>query len=158
MHRARKESFFIGDKIVSLRKCSEPFFVYCDFDSYFSAAYNIIKTERINLKYLTGLLNSKAIKFWLLKKGKMQGSIYQIDKEPLLNIPIHKTTNKELETQMITLVDKIVKAKISSHEADNEHDKEFFLNYSKSIEKEIDNLVYKLYDISKEEEIIINSI
>lgn len=88
----------------------------------------------------------------------MQGDIYQVDKEPLLDIPIHKTTDKELEIQMITLVDKIVKAKVSTFEADNDHDKDFFLNYSKTIESEIDNLVYKLYDISDDEVEVINLI
>lgn len=155
LHRARNESFFIGNKIASLRKCSEPYFVFCDFDSYFSAAYNLIKTDRIDLKYLTGILNSKTIKFWLLKKGKMQGSIYQIDKEPLLEIPIHKTKDKEVEIQMISLVDKVIKAKVQEHEADNDHDKEFYHNYSKSVATEIDNLVYKIYDISSDDQEII---
>jgi adenine-specific DNA-methyltransferase len=158
LHRARNESFFKEDRILSLRKCSEPTFTYSKSETYVLQSYNIIKSTRINLKYLTGILNSKLIKFWLLKKGKMQGDIYQVDKEPLLDIPIHKTTDKELETQMITLVDKIIKAKVSTFEADNDHDKDFFLNYSKTIESDIDNLVYKLYDISKEEVEIINSI
>ena len=88
----------------------------------------------------------------------MQGDIYQVDKEPLLDIPIHKTSNKELEIQMITLVDKIIKAKVQEHEADNDHDKEFYHNYSKSIESDIDNLVYKLYDITGEEQDNIKSL
>jgi hypothetical protein len=40
------------------------------------------------LKYLTALLNSKIVAFWLRYQGKMQGDNYQIDKEPILNIPI----------------------------------------------------------------------
>jgi adenine-specific DNA-methyltransferase len=159
LHWSRDESFFTkGDKIISVRKCESPTFVYTSDEAYFMMSCNIIKSTRINLKYLTGILNSKLIKFWLLKKGKMQGDIYQVDKEPLLDIPIHKTLDKELETQIITLVDKIVKAKVSTFEADNEHDKDFFLNYSKTIESEIDNLVYKLYDISNEEQDTIKSL
>lgn len=158
LHRARKESFFQGSKIVSLRKCSTPYFVYTDFDSYFSAAYNVIKTERINLKYLTGILNSKLIKFWLLKKGKMQGSIYQVDKEPLMQIPIHKTKDKESESKLIELVEKIIKTKIQEHDSENEQDKEFYHNYSNSVESEINKLVYKIYDISDEDIQIIEAI
>ncbi|MGN0068014.1 MAG: hypothetical protein ACI38V_10560 [Bacteroides sp.] len=37
---------------------------------------------------MTGILNSKLIAFWLNHKGKMQGEIYQIDKEPLTKIPL----------------------------------------------------------------------
>lgn len=158
LHRSRNEEFFKQERILSLRKCSEPTFTYSKSETYVLQSYNIIKSTRINLKYLTGILNSKLIKFWLLKKGKMQGDIYQVDKEPLLDIPIHKTSNKELEIQMITLVDKIIKAKVQEHEADNDHDKEFYHNYSKSIESDIDNLVYKLYDITGEEQDNIKSL
>lgn len=77
LHRARKEYFFIGEKIISVRKCvDKPIFSYVDFDSYVSATFYVIKPDDIDLKYLTGILNSKLIAFWLRNKGKMQGSNY----------------------------------------------------------------------------------
>lgn len=88
LHRKRNENFFQGEKIASLRKCSEPKFTYTDYDCYLLADHYVIKTDRINLKYLTLYLNSKIIKFWLKYKGKMQGNNYQVDAEPILNIPI----------------------------------------------------------------------
>ena len=88
LHRARNPYFFQGEKIISVRKCAKPTFTYVDFDSYVSATFYVIKTERMNQKYLTGILNSKLISFWLKHKGKMQGTNYQIDKQPLLAIPL----------------------------------------------------------------------
>ncbi|GAI34013.1 unnamed protein product, partial [marine sediment metagenome] len=82
LHRARDEYFFKGEKIIAVRKCKEPTFTYTDFDCYVSATFYVIKSERINMKYLTAILNSKLIAFWLRHKGKMQGNNYQIDKEP----------------------------------------------------------------------------
>jgi hypothetical protein len=90
LHRAREEKFFKGEKIFSIRKAIEPTFTYTDFDCYVSQTYYSIKTDKIDLKSLVVLLNSSLIKFWLKYKGKMQGDIFQIDKEPLLNIPIVK--------------------------------------------------------------------
>ena len=90
MHRAREERFFKGQKILSIRKAVEPTFTYVEFDSYVSQSYYLIQTDKIDLKTLVVILNSKLIKFWLKYKGKMQGDIFQIDKEPLLNIPITK--------------------------------------------------------------------
>ena len=58
----------------------------------------------INQKYLTGLLNSKLINFWLYHKGKRQGEQLQIDKAPLLEIPL---INKENE-QVIKNVDLLI--------------------------------------------------
>jgi adenine-specific DNA-methyltransferase len=107
LHRARDEKFFKGKKIIAARKCTMPAFTYTDFDCYVSAAFYVIKTEKINLKYLTGLLNSKLIAFWLKHRGKMQGNNYQIDKEPLLALPIIKPTDKE-QKKIIGIVNKIL--------------------------------------------------
>ena len=90
LHRAREERFFKGKKILSIRKAVEPTFTYIEFDSYVSQSYYLIQTDKIDLKALVVILNSKIIKFWLKYKGKMQGDIFQIDKEPLLSIPISK--------------------------------------------------------------------
>lgn len=115
LHRARDEKFFTGSpRIVALRKCvGEPKFSYVDFDCYVSATFYVIKTQRINVKYLTAILNSKLIAFWLKHKGKMQGNNYQIDKEPLLNIPIVtiNSKNQKIADEFINLVDEILKAK-----------------------------------------------
>lgn len=115
LHRARDEKFFTGSpRIVALRKCvGEPKFSYVDFDCYVSATFYVIKTQRINVKYLTAILNSKLIAFWLKHKGKMQGNNYQIDKEPLLNIPIVtiNSKNQKIADELINLVDEILKVK-----------------------------------------------
>jgi adenine-specific DNA-methyltransferase len=96
LHRARKERFFKGEKIIVLRKCvNQPVFTYTDFDCYVSATFYVIKSERINLLYLTTLLNSKLMAFWLKHKGKMQGNNYQLDKEPLLALPLYQTDNMQ---------------------------------------------------------------
>ena len=88
LHCARQEKIFNGKKILSLRKCTKPTFTFADFPTYVSQSYYVIQTDRLNLKFLTCLLNSKLIEFWLRYSGKMQGSNFQIDKQPLLEIPI----------------------------------------------------------------------
>nr|WP_317404646.1 Eco57I restriction-modification methylase domain-containing protein [uncultured Helicobacter sp.] len=148
LHRAKQEYFFNKTpSIVSLRKCPDkPIFTYVDFDCYVTSTFFIIQTSRIDLKFLTGLLNSKLIAFWLKHKGKMQGNNYQIDKEPLLNIPIPQITesNKPLCDEIIKCVDKILESKA----------KDSTLNTSK-LESKIDSLVYKLYNLTNDEIAII---
>lgn len=131
LHRARDESFFTGEKIISLRKCNRPTFTYSDFDCYVSQTFFVIKTDKINLKYLTAILNSEIIAFWLKYKGKMQGDNFQIDKEPLLNIPICKTDDPK---PFIKIVDYILYLKSKS-----------FDNMSFYFEQLIDGMVYELY-------------
>lgn len=88
LHRAREEQFFQGEHIISLRKAARPTFTYVDFDAYVSQTFFVIKTSRWNVKALTAILNSTLVAFWLHRRGKMQGGQYQIDKAPILGIPL----------------------------------------------------------------------
>jgi len=147
LHRAREERFFKGEKILALRKCvGTPSFSYSDFDCYVSATFYVIKTDRVNLKYLTGLLNSRLIAFWLKNKGKMQGDNYQLDKEPLLQIPI-RVGNEYQVKSIIRFVEQIISLKEINPNED-----------ICNIEKEIDNIIYDIYNLTEDEiEIIINN-
>ncbi|MFP6033875.1 Eco57I restriction-modification methylase domain-containing protein [Helicobacter pylori] len=144
LHRARDERFFTGNpRIIVLRKCAkEPIFSYVNFDCYVSATFYIIKTKRFDSKFLVGLLNSLLIRFWLKHRGKVQGNNYQIDKEPLMNIPLIKITksNKPTADKITALVDKILQAKEKDPKANTQR-----------LEKEIDALVYQLYNLTDEE-------
>ena len=136
LHRARKQEFFENPKIVSIRKCQYPQFSYVEQPSYVTAEWYLIMTSRVDMKYLTCLLNSRLIKFWLLKMGKMQGNIFQVDKEPLVNIPI-LVPDAALEESMKVLFDHIMKVRNSNKNGD-----------ISEFEKQIDKLVYEAYGLS----------
>lgn len=150
LHREREEKFFKKgeEKIISQVRCIEPIFVYSNENFYGSRALFFIQTCRINLKYLTGVLNSKLIAFWLKHKGKMQGNNYQIDKEPLLNIPIVtiNSKNQKIADELINLVDEILKAKEQDKNANTQE-----------LENKINSLVYKLYNLTEDEIKIIEN-
>lgn len=150
LHRARNEHFFIEEKIISLRKCAKPTFTYTDFDCYVSQTFFVIKTRRLNQKYLTALLNSKLIAFWLKYKGKMQGFQYQVDKGPLVELPLIKTNEEEI---FASLLDYIAFLKANTEQKINE----FVSNEHMilSFEDIINACVYELYfsEHMKEKEI-----
>ncbi|MEC5164851.1 adenine-specific DNA-methyltransferase [Flavobacterium sp. PL11] len=140
LHRTRVERFFKGEKIITLRKCAgKPVFTYTNFDSYVSATFYVIKTDRLNQKYLTGLLNSRLLEFWLRNKGKMQGNNFQLDKEPLINMPIIKPSEL-IQKQIASIVDQILTLKQADASAD-----------TSVLEREIDLMVYELYGLSEGE-------
>jgi hypothetical protein len=149
LHWAREEKFFTeGPKILSIRKCKQPTFIYTEMPTYVMMAINIIKTDRINLKYLTALLNSKLIAFWLKHKGKMQGNNYQIDKEPLLSIPLINISEPARQP-FIDLVDQILS--ITQKEGYNPKADTKDNKKAKDLENQIDQLVYKLYGLTDDE-------
>ena len=140
LHRCRKQIFFQGEKIISLRKCvGKPCFSYSNFDCYVTQTFFSIKSSRWNMKFLTGILNSKLIAFWLKNKGKMQGCNYQIDKEPLLGIPL-PIIELARQQPIISLVECILIKKGQDMQIDILPE-----------EREIDKLVYELYGLTEEE-------
>ena len=146
-NRARQERFFKGEKIISQRKCvGKPVFSYSDFDCYVTQTYFLIKTDRWNLRFLTGLLNTSLIAFWLHEHGKMQGENYQVDKVPLMGIPLVRPT-LEQEAPIIALVDAILAAKKADPNAD-----------TSALEAEIDEKVFDLYGLTPEEREIVKGI
>ncbi|QTY27933.1 Eco57I restriction-modification methylase domain-containing protein [Flavobacterium sp. CS20] len=169
LHWSRDEKFFSkGGKIISLRKCPKrPMFSYTEFDCYVMLTFNVIKTERLNQRYLTGLLNSNLIAFWLKYQGKMQGDLYQVDKEPLMNLPIINPT-KEIQEKVADLVSSIISNKQKSSDyqelletakAENNFDREIQLTKELEqlktelgkAENKINSIIYELYDIEPTE-------
>ena len=91
------------------------------------------------MKYLTALLNSSLVKFWLRYKGKMQGNNYQIDKEPLLGIPIKKPTSVEVYVKFIDyILLTLAQEKPLNEHVPNSH-------ISETFEEVIDAIVFELY-------------
>ena len=143
IHWPRTETFFQqGEKILVPRKSPIPLFAYRMEEAYVMMAINIIKTNRVNMKYLTGLLNSKLIEFWLKNKGKMQGSNFQLDKEPLLQIPI-AVPSREMQSLIAKLVDCIILINNVQDVRINKFVSNEYL--AKMFELLIDGCVYEIY-------------
>ena len=69
----------------------------------------------------------------------MQGSIYQVDKDPLVNIPVF-IPDKQTENTLSECCDKIYKIRGKNKNAD-----------ISEIEKFIDDIVYSAYDLTRNE-------
>ncbi|GAA7922099.1 class I SAM-dependent DNA methyltransferase [Helicobacter pylori] len=120
----------------------EPCFVYEEKGFYAPAPANIITGDKIEIKYITALLNSKCI-YFAMRKFYMGGGIEgELKTNNLEKIPIPKITpkNQELADKITALVDKILQAKAKDPKANTQ-----------GLEKEIDALVYQLYNLTDEE-------
>ena len=77
--------------------------------------------------------------------GKMQGSIYQVDKDPLVNIPI-LVPDKQTENILSECCDKIYDIRTNDKSAD-----------ISEVEQLIDDIVYNAYDLSRDEILIVEN-
>ena len=150
MHWPRNEETFKAgtEKIVTQVRCEYPKFCYTCNEFYGSRALFFIQTSRWDMKALIGILNSKLIEFWLKNKGKIQGALLKLDKDPLLNIPLpcpNTKNNSRYLCDISTLAEKIIKTKL--------------VNYSTNtsmLESKIDSLVYHLYGLSYDDVLIVD--
>ncbi len=139
---SRDERFFIpGNKVVCATRTEVPAATYTEDNFYGSRALNFIKTNRISLKYLTAILNSKISYFWLKYKGKLTGDLLQIDKSQLISIPIKKinnTTPFEIIVDYIIFLISLKKNETVDKYVPNHH-------ITQQFEEIIDAMVFELY-------------
>ncbi|GAA9933077.1 class I SAM-dependent DNA methyltransferase [Helicobacter pylori] len=120
----------------------EPCFVYEEKGFYAPAPANIITGDKIEIKYITALLNSKCI-YFAMRKFYMGGGIEgELKTNNLEKIPIPKITpqNQKLAHKITDCVKAILEAKEKDPKANTQ-----------KLEKEIDALVYQLYNLTDEE-------
>ncbi|GAA7618616.1 class I SAM-dependent DNA methyltransferase [Helicobacter pylori] len=120
----------------------EPCFVYEEKGFYAPAPANIITGDKIEIKYITALLNSKCI-YFAMRKFYMGGGIEgELKTNNLEKIPIPKITpqNQKLADKITDGAKAILEAKEKDPKANTQE-----------LEKEIDALVYQLYHLTDEE-------
>ncbi|WP_181329777.1 type IIG restriction enzyme/methyltransferase [Helicobacter pylori] len=126
----------------------EPCFVYEEKGFYAPAPANIITGDKIEIKYITALLNSKCI-YFAMRKFYMGGGIEgELKTNNLEKIPIPKITpqNQELACKITDGAEQILQTKEKDPKANTQR-----------LEKEIDALVYQLYNLTDEEIKIIEN-
>jgi hypothetical protein len=132
---------FEKEKIVWQEMSFEPSFAYDDNKYYTNQTVYIMTGE--NLKFILGILNSKISNWYMqnisysLSEGAQRWIKQYVERLP---IPPLTPQNQPIADQIITLVDQILSAKKQNPEAD-----------TSQLEKEIDRLVYELYDLTEEE-------
>ncbi len=120
----------------------EPCFVYEEKGFYAPAPANIITGDKIEIIYHTALLNSKCI-YFAMRKFYMGGGIEgELKTNNLEKIPIPKITpeNQKLADKITDSAKAILEAKEKDPKANTQ-----------KLEKEIDALVYQLYNLTDEE-------
>lgn len=113
--------------------------------------------ENCNLKleFFQGLLSSKLVNYIFLKKF-LNKDIYAYQLE---RIPIPKITseNQQLHDDLVKLVEQMLKAKKEEQNAQSDHEKNLYKNLTESLDYKINNLVYKLYNLTSEEKDLVEN-
>lgn len=125
-----------------------------DFTLMASGGFSITFNENANPNFILGLINSKLL-FWYLAKisNVFRGGWITCTKQYFAQLPIKIITekNKTLHDQIVTLVSQMIDSKKQLATAMIDSDKNFLQNKCSSLDRQIDNLVYQLYELNAEE-------
>ncbi len=142
--RARDEAIFTSKEKLLMRQTSGKLILTYDNEQHYTIdSLFLIHSEKINLKYLLGLLNSKLLNRQYQKINPEQGRVFaQVKIDYVNELPI--VVNEEFIGVMVNFVNQILVHKKQNPSAD-----------TSALENEIDQLVYALYHLTPEEIAIV---
>jgi type I restriction-modification system DNA methylase subunit len=144
-------NFFDDEKIV-VRQTSDKLIATIDTDKFLCmnnlhVITKLKEGKEVNFKFLLGLINSKLLDFYYTLLNPEKGeALAEVKKENLSRLPIN-IENKNLQKEIIKLVDSILNKKKKDIKAE-----------IIDLENQIDQLVYQLYELTEDEiKIVENS-
>ncbi|KUG26975.1 putative type iis restriction/modification enzyme [hydrocarbon metagenome] len=132
---------FKNEKIIWIELSDENRFALCKDEIYLlNSAYFLLPPKEFESLYLLGILNSRLIKFYMILIANTSG----MGTTRWINIYVREfpipVVSYEKQKPIIAVVDQILMSKKENPEAD-----------TSALEREIDELVYKLYGLTEEE-------
>lgn len=116
-----------------------------------------------NIKYFLGLINSKLLNWFHQSNNPEVGeALAEVKKTHVAQLPIRaidfgNSGEKAAHDKIVGLVEQMLEAKKSLAEARIDKDRLFFERFCASLDKQIDALVYDLYELSAQERNIIEN-
>lgn len=144
----KNEEDFTKPNIVAPYRSKENTFAYSEraFFAVSDVCFISTKDVSFDLKYILALLNSKLYYFWFYHKGKRKGKIFELNQTPLKGVPIKKV-EKTKQEPFVKIVNKIISLTNEEDYDNNEITKGLVFDY----QNQLDELIYKLFDLTEEE-------
>jgi len=156
----RLKNFSETPKIL-IRRVASRLMATLDCDNlYFSKNLYSLKpqTSDLSLKYLLSIVNSRIMSFFFLhyfttKKEKIfpEFQVYQLKRLPIRTIDFSNPDDVAMHNQLVQLVDMMLELNRRLQSAPTESDRERIRLQIQSTDRKIDNLVYKLYNLTEDE-------
>ena len=153
MYGYRPNTNFESEKIIFPYRSIDNKFGYSnkDFYSVMDIFYLTITNKNFHIKYILSLINSTLILYWLKLNCKKKGNMFELIQKPLSPMPI-KNADEQTQNKFVSIVDKILAITQTDDYLQNQEKQEAVKEY----EKQIDIMVYKLYDLTYQEVLTID--
>lgn len=122
-----------------------------------AGGYGILVKSDISRNYILGLLNSRLLEWFIHQTAtSMRGGWFSYESRFIRHLPI-RTINfadaneKAAHDKMVALVEQMLEAKKNLQAARSDRDKQFYQDRCGALDRQIDKLVYDLYELTPEE-------
>lgn len=158
------KSIYEQDRIVIRQIGETPISAFISAGIYtLNTVYNVYSKEENNLHlyFILGIINSKLSKYCWLKRNSDEKKLFpKIKKEAILsiyipNLDLNNKQDKEMHDKIVTLVDNIITLNKKLSVEKNPNSITIINRQINAVDKQIDSLVYKLYNLNDEEVKII---
>lgn len=166
LNRARPDEVWNSDKKIITQRISgglHPIIAALDTENYYSfASTNLILIrddfrDIYSYELICALLNSKLINFYYVKNFTNASTLTVnisktfLEKIPLPLIDLNNKEDKEVNDKIVTLVDNIIALNKNLSVEKNPNSITMLNRQINAVDKQIDSLVYKLYNLDDEE-------
>ena len=159
-NRALHKEFYKYPKIITNYRNKENEFALDQQNEYLGFTNTTVlfdTNEDYDIKYLLTLLNSNVLNFRYKSIGKQTGNgSYEYFENGISKLPIPQITLEHQEP-FIELAGKMMELKKQFHTTNTPHERKIFQQQIDFLEKEINQKLYELYDLTDEEIEIIES-
>ncbi len=161
---SRLQSVSEIEKVLIRRVANHLIATYDTENYYFIKNLYSLSSTKINLKYLTGLLNSKLLNFFLKKYFTTKKEdifpeiqVYQLEQLPIKILNTSNKLEQQQQDKLILLVEKMLDLQQKTALAKIPQEKTMYERLLQNTDNQINGLVYELYELTSEEiEVIEN--
>ena len=141
IHSCKRKDIFEASEKLLFRRVSSTLIATYDDEQFFALNTLVVitpKKKNINLKYILALFNSKLMNYIYRNKFKSTKTVFsEIQARSVGELPIRESS---LSEEIVVLVNEIIKKKHTDFNAD-----------CSELEKKIDDMVYRIYDVSDDQ-------
>jgi hypothetical protein len=113
---------------------------------------HVIISNEINHKFILGILNSKLTDFYYFQINPERGEVLaEVKKQHVEQLPIPKNVSDKQQTEIIKFVEQLLKLNADKQNTTLPNQLEMINNRIEHTESKINQIIYELYNLTKEE-------
>jgi hypothetical protein len=168
LSRPQKPEHFLADEKLFVRRVGDSLIAAYD-DRRLFCVHTLYTARRreaappYSLKFLLGLLNSKLFDFYyrsaFFQKGNVfpEVRIYSLNRLPVRALDFSGDADRALHEEVTQLVEQMLLARPRAAAARSVREQDIQQNKCLTLDRQIDRLVYELYDLTDEEKEVIDA-